>query len=393
MAVRKDHRPPDAGESSGERSERHLPPLIISSIETVALRVPLAREYRGSRYGMTNRCTIITRVLTRDGIVGEAYNGDEDDTQGAVLRIIAEELAPQLIGEDARRIERCWERMLPATFDILRDRKLATSAMACVDSALCDAVGKALGIPLVHLWGGYRDELPIIAIGGYYGATHGELAAEIEYYRSLGMAGCKFKVGGMSPEDDAERARVARTSGGPDFVLIVDANQGYTPAEAIRFCRLTADLNVRWFEEPCRWYNDRRGMRDVRMITGVPVAAGQSEVSPAAARDLMVDGAIDVCNFDSSWGGGPTAWRRIAGMAQVFGVQMAHHEEPQIAAHLLGAIPHGTYVECFHPDRDPIFWNMINNRPAIRDGVYPIPGGPGFGIELDRAFIARYRVA
>ena len=71
----------------------------------------------------------------------------------------------------------------------------------------------------------------------------------------------------------------------------------------------------------------------------------------------MVEGAIDVCNFDAPWSGGPTEWRRVAGMALAFDVQMAHHEEPQIASHLLASIPHGTFAECFHPDRDPIWWN------------------------------------
>jgi D-galactarolactone cycloisomerase len=391
MPVKRNPALTDSGGPPGVRVAQQLR-LTISSIETIPLRVPLPREYRGSGYRMTNRCTIITRVTTDEGIVGQVYNGDEDDTQPAVLRIIHEELTPALIGQDAWRIERCWERMLPATFDILRDRKLATSAMACVDSAIWDAIGKALGMPLGRLWGGYRDELPVIAIGGYYGATHGELANEMERYRDLGLAGCKVKVGGAPPEEDAERCRVARQAAGPDFILIADANQGYTPTEAVRFCRLTADLNLRWFEEPCRWYNDRRGMREVRLMTGVPVAAGQSEISASGVRDLMVEGAIDVCNFDSSWGGGPTEWRRVAASAQVFGVQMAHHEEPQVAAHLLSAIPHGTYVECFHPDRDPIFWNIIGNRPAIKHGLYPVPAGPGFGLELDGDFIARYRV-
>ena len=391
MSVKRDPELIDGVEPPGVTVTRHAR-LTISAIETVPLRVPLPREYRGSRYRMTNRCTIITRVMTREGIVGEAYNGDEDEAQPAVVRIIREELTPALLGQDAGRVERCWERMLPATFDILRERRLATSAMACVDSAIWDAVGKALGVPLWRLWGGYRDELPITAIGGYYGATHADLAEEMERYRDLGLAGCKFKVGGASPEEDAERCRVARQAAGPDFILIVDANQGYTTEEALRFCRLIADLNVRWFEEPCRWYNDRRSIRDVRLIAGIPVAAGQSEISAGAVRDLMVEGAIDVCNFDSSWGGGPTEWRRAAATAHVFGVQMAHHEEPQIAAHLLAAIPHGTYVECFHPERDPIFWGIIGNRPAIKDGIYPVPSGSGFGLELDRDFIARYRV-
>ena len=173
---------------------------------------------------------------------------------------------------------------------------------------------------------------------------------------------------------------------------MADANQCYTLEEAIRFCRLTADLDLRWFEEPCRWYNDRRGLRDVRLITGVRVAAGQSELSRAGIRDLMVDGAIDVCNFDASWAGGPTEWRRVAAMALAFGVEMAHHEEPQIAAHLLAAIPHGTYVECFHPDRDPLFWNLISNRPPIKNGTYAVPPGPGFGLDLNNDFIARHRI-
>ena len=106
----------------------------------------------------------------------------------------------------------------------------------------------------------------------------------------------------------------------------------------------------------------------------------------------MVDGAIDVCNFDASWAGGPTQWRRVAALATAFNVQMAHHEEPQISAHLLASAPHGTYVECFHPDRDPLFWSLIANRPAIRDGLYPVPSGPGFGITLDAAYVERHRL-
>jgi len=88
-----------------------------------------------------------------------------------------------------------------------------------------------------------------------------------------------------------------------------------------------------------------------------PVPAS-SEFSAAGCRDLMSAGAIDVCNFDSSWSGGPTEWRRVAAIAHSDGVAMAHHEEPQVASHLLAAIPHGTLVECFHPDRDPIWWNL-----------------------------------
>lgn len=367
--------------------------LRIRAIETVALRARLPRVFRGSRYQMSTRCTIVTRLITEEGIVGEIYNGDEDETQAAILKIIHDELAPAVVGMDAFNTEGCWEAMFPATQDILRDRKLATSALACVDSAIWDALGKALGVPLSKIWGGYHQALPLIAIGGYYHNSLAELGAEMAWYRERGIAGCKFKVGGSTPEEDAERFRAARDGGGPDFILMADANQGYTVEEAVRFCRLVEGQGLRWLEEPCLWTNDRRAMRDVRLMTGVPVCAGQSEISRAGARDLMAEGAIDVCNFDASWAGGPTEWRRVAALAAAYGVQMGHHEEPQISAQLLGAIPHSTYVECFHPDRDPLFWELIANRPAPKDGTYPIPQEPGFGVTLDRDCIERYRVA
>jgi D-galactarolactone cycloisomerase len=174
---------------------------------------------------------------------------------------------------------------------------------------------------------------------------------------------------------------------------MVDANQGYTLEQAVEFAELARDYRIRWFEEPCRWYNDRRWMRDARLMMRIPVAAGQSETTLRGVRDLIVDAAIDVCNFDASWSGGPTVWRKAAGMAAAFGVQMAHHEEPQIAAHMLGAVPHGTYAECFpDPERDPLFPGMWAETPVIRDGVMEIPDGPGFGIHLDWDQIERYRL-
>ena len=364
----------------------------IERIEVVPVRVPLSRRFEGSHYSMDSRVTIVTRVHTSDGIVGEAYNGDSDAELLIIVGIIRDEIAPLLEGTSATSTEATWERMLPPTFDILRDRGLAMQAIACVDSALWDSVGKRLGVPLFELWGGYTDRLTAICIGGYYTPDVKDIADQIEYYRELGFGGCKFKVGKLDPESDARRTRLAREAAGDDFVLMVDANQGFTRHEAIQFCRLTDDLDLRWFEEPCLWLNDRLSMRDVRLSTGLSVAAGQSERSRAGVRDLIVSGAIDVCNADASWIGGPTEWRRLASIAAAFEVQMAHHEEPQVSAHLLAAIPHGTYLETFDPERDPLFWNIIANRREFVDGQYLVPTGPGLGLELDQDYIARYAV-
>src|SRR5260370_10445321 len=228
--------------------------LRIERIECVPLSMPLPRTFRGSNYFMTHRCTIITRVYTSAGIVGEIYNGDEFETQGEVVKIILDEIQPLLIGKDAFNTEGCWQLMLKPSYNILRDRKLAMSAQACVDSALWDAVGKALNTPLYKIWGGFTDRLPSICIAGYYeeGKTLIDFGREMERIPVHCHAGCKFKVGGRTPKEEAERVRVARQAAGHDFILIVDANHGWTLRQAIAFSHLTSDLNIRRIKKPVR---------------------------------------------------------------------------------------------------------------------------------------------
>ena len=106
----------------------------------------------------------------------------------------------------------------------------------------------------------------------------------------------------------------------------------------------------------------------------------------------MEAAAVDVCNFDSSWSGGPTAWRRAAAVAHSYDVEMGHHEEPHVAAHLIASQPHGTYAECFHPDRDPFWWNLIANRPQLANGMITLTETPGLGWQLDAAYVKTYRL-
>jgi L-alanine-DL-glutamate epimerase-like enolase superfamily enzyme len=378
-------------------TERAIEPFVgdaltIESIDVTAVVVPLDQEYRGSYYRMSNRSTVIVRVTTREGVVGEAYAGDEDATLAEIAAVIREELTPRLLGENGFAIERCWEKGFPVTWDQLRDRRIGLVALAAVDLALWDAIGKAVRRPLWQLWGGYRDAIGVNIIGGYYGRDLPGIRDEVAGWREMGFHGCKFKVGGREPSEDALRVEAARDAAGADFVITIDANQGYTRAQALDLCARVRDLDIRWFEEPCIWSNDARDMRDVRAVGGIPVCAGQSEHSPEGCRDLMEAGAIDVCNFDASWSGGYTNWRRMAAAARLYSVELAHHEEPQVAAHLLASQPHGTYLEVFHPDRDPIWWRMIANRPELVEGKLLLPTGPGLGWELDREFVQRYRL-
>src|SRR2546422_307223 len=276
--------------------------MRVHSIEAIPIEVPLGKNFGGSTYTVLTRCAVITRMRTDEGLVSEVYNGDNREHGRQVVRLIHDELAPRVKGMSLFEGERIWEVLFALTH-AGRDRKILLEAIACVDCALWDLVGKALGKSVCVLLGGYRTSLAIISIGGYYleGKTHADIGREIEAYRRAGMAGCKFKVGGLTPEQDAERVATARDAAGPEFILAADANRGWSPEEAVRVARL--------------------------------------------------------------------------------------------AQHLLAAVPHGTYVECFaDPERDPVWQAMWANRPPIKDGMLEVASDPGFGLILDEGMVRRYRV-
>ena len=368
--------------------------MRIESIDAIPIEIPLKKNFGGSTYSVLTRCTVITRMRTDAGLVSEVYNGDNRTHGREIVRLIRETLTPLVRGMSIFEGERIWEAMF-ALSHMSRDRKVLLEAIACVDCAVWDLVGKALRQSVSTFLGGFCWGLPIISIGGYYmeGKTLADIGREMEAYRQAGMAGCKFKVGGLAPEDDAVRVDAARRAAGPDFVLAVDANRGWSADDAVRFARLVEPLDIRWFEEPCHWYDDAALMARVRQGTRIPVTAGQSEITSHGVRRLLDAGAVDLVNVDASECGGVTEWRRAAALCAVASVQMAHHEESQIARHLLAGVPHGTYAECFaDPERDPVWQTMWANRPAIKNGTIEVTGDPGFGLILDESLVKKYRV-
>jgi L-alanine-DL-glutamate epimerase-like enolase superfamily enzyme len=367
--------------------------MKIKNVTVIAVEIPLARNFGGSRYNVTKRCTIITQIETDTGLISEIYNGDSRDHMREIVDIIEKELAPLVIGEDVFAVERLWKKMFKVA-EWNRDRKLVMEAIACVDSAIWDLMGKAAGVNVCRLLGGYRQELPMICIGGYYeeGKTLSDLGKEMENLRLSGLAGCKVKVGGLTAEKDAERIEAARKGAGDDFWIAVDANRGWPVSEATRFARLIEKYDIAWFEEPCHWYDDARMMAQVRRSTSIPINSGQSEATAAGMRRMIAENAIDIMNFDASESGGITEWRRAAALCALNDIRVGHHEESQIAMHMIAAIPNGLCVECFEPARDPIWAGMIANRPNPKDGMIEVPQGPGFGVELNWDMVNRYRV-
>jgi len=366
--------------------------MKITKVEVIPLVRKLEEAFAGGTYRIVNRNTLVTRVHTDEGIVGQAFGGDEDQRQMEVVKIIRDHFDPLLRGEDARNVERLWNKMYNCNVGLenrsihildLNNHAIQMQAVAAVDNALWDALGKFYNVPLYKLLGGFRDKVPIIAIGGYYkdGQQDSDIRDEILSYKALELSGVKFKVGRKNVAEDVERVRIAREAVGDDFVIMCDANQAWTPEQAIEFCRAAAPLNLRWIEEPVRWDDQNEGLRLVRQNSPIPVSAGQGEITRYGCRDLILQGNVSILNVDVTIAGGVTEWMKIAHMAEHFHVQMGHHEEAQVALHLLAAIPHSLYVEIFpNPKRDPMWAELPAVHARIRGGYMELPTGPGLGM-------------
>ena len=379
--------------------------MKITKVDVIPLALRLEEQFSGGTYRITSRNTIVTRVHTDLGIVGEAFGGDEDRWQPQVVAAMRHHLAPLLIGEDACDVERLWDKMFQSKIDLgnralhsidMINRAVLLQGIAALDIAIWDALGKLYGAPLYKLLGGFRDRVPVIAIGGYYQSDdphHRALQREVLEYQQAGLAGIKLKIGKAEIEQDVDRVRAVRQAVGEDFILACDANQAWTPQEAIAFCRQVEPYNVRWIEEPVQWHDQLGGLRQVREATSLPVVAGQGELTRFGCRDLILHGRVNILNVDATIAGGVTEWRRIAAMACAFNVQMAHHEEAQVASHLLAAIPHGLYAEIFpNRRRDPLWYEIQEMPPPLQEGCLLLSERPGLGLQLNEEVIQRYRL-
>jgi L-alanine-DL-glutamate epimerase-like enolase superfamily enzyme len=201
------------------------------------------------------------------------------------------------------------------------------------------------------------------------------------------------KVGGLTPEADAERVRFIREVAGDDVALMLDANQGWDLQTAIRAARLCEPYNIFWLEDPMPWYDERHTLQRLKAAINIPIAAGETEYTPFGLRTLLVEGLVDYLIIDSTWAGGLTTWRKAATMAELYHVPMAAHHDPQIHVHALASSPTGFILESFaDPNRDPLWFELFRERPEIVDGYMTLPDTPGLGLELRDDTIEKYGV-
>jgi L-alanine-DL-glutamate epimerase-like enolase superfamily enzyme len=381
--------------------------MKITALETYSLSAPLPHVVRTSTHAITQVSEVIVKLTTDAGLVGigEAhgpflFQGTEGlRTVNTVLKTI-EHL---VVGQSPFDVERIWQDLFALTYKsvrgiptLARQQRVLVTAMSAIDIALWDLMGKASKRPVHSLLGGaLRQRVPAYVTGFYYrdGETPADVVREAEMYAKLGYRTVKVKVGGLTPEADAERVGLIRKTIGRDVAIMLDANQGWDLPTAVRAARLCEPHDIFWLEDPMPWFDERHTLARLKAATRIPIAAGETEYSPFGLRTMVAEGLVDYLIIDSTWAGGLTTWRKAAVLAEMYQVPMAAHHDPQIHVHAVAASPTGFILESFaDPTRDPLWFELFKERPQIVDGFMAIPDQPGLGLELREETLEKYGV-
>lgn len=362
--------------------------MKVAQIKSTLHRVKRERAIRNGRYTYSVSGTVITRVTTDDGVQGIGWAGGQAGPDMAIYAA-AKALGPLAVGLGVFDTEQLWERMYqPKLFG---RRGLTTRAMASIDIAMWDAAGKSVGVPLYKLLGGYRSKVPAYLAGGYYLEDKGldELADEMREKVAAGARYVKMKIAGAPISEDVERVRVVREAIGPEINLMVDANNGYSPLEAIRIARRIEDLDIFWFEEPVH-AEDYEGLAQVRANTAIPIATGENEYTRYGFRDLISSGGADILQPDANVLGGVTEYRHIASLASAHNLPIAPHGSALLHVHLVAAISNGLIVEHVVTEGQTAR-GIFRTRMSLDDaGMVSPPDAPGLGVELNEGFLAEH---
>jgi D-arabinonate dehydratase/D-galactarolactone cycloisomerase len=334
--------------------------------------------------------TVVVKLTTSDGLVGFG-EAKAPVAPGVAKAIIDELLAPIVLGEDPRDHLLIWERMYAGMRVRGHRAGFYTEAISGIDIALWDLAGKIAGVPIYRLLGGcFRNPVRVYASGipalpaEADDQSWEELTAEAESIRARGYTGVKMALGrGLA--GDLRSVRLVRERLGDDFIIYTDAAGVYDRAQALQLGRELEALKVGWLEMPT-FPEDVDGYVQLATALDIPIAL-DSLTSRFEARELIRLGGIDVVQPDVCRAGGITECRRIAELADNFGLAFAPHVSIGSAihfaatAHLASAMPNTITSEYWIGD-NPLGDRILEQPLRLENGYLETPSGPGLGIVI-----------
>lgn len=356
-------------------------PDAIRHVKLSTARLPLAtpisdaKVFTGRQKPMTEVVFLFAEISTEQGFEGMGFSYSKR-AGGPAQYAHAKEVAQLMIGEDPNDIAKLYTKLLWAGASVGRSG-VATQALAALDIALYDLKSKRAGLPLAKFLGSHRDSVRTYnTSGGFLNASIGEIKERASRSLEEGIGGIKIKVGLPDSAEDLHRVSAVREHLGPDVPLMVDANQQWDRATALRMGRKLEQFDLVWIEEPLDAY-DAEGHAALTAALDTPIATGEMLASVAEHERLIAARACDIIQPDAPRVGGITQFLRLAALADQAGLDLAPHFAMEIHLHLAAAYPREPWVEHFDW-LDPLF----NEHLETQDGRMIVPDRPGLGFSF-----------
>jgi glucarate dehydratase len=364
-------------------------PLRITGVRATVVNVPFVAPIRWSGGANADWSRVIVEMTTDVGLTGLG-----ETLGGSVTKaLIDTEIAPMFIGENPFDVERMLSK---ATFVPLYYGKCGHCAVAGLELACYDLMGKATGLPLCRLIGGrLREEIPFAAYvyhrnadrqGRHAVDTLDEVVARAEaLVGAHGFGTIKYKGGVKSAEEEIAILEALRARF-PRLKLRYDPQAIYSPATAIRIGNAIEALDLEYYEDPC-WGNI--AMARVRERVRIPLATNMCIIDLDSAAEGLTLGSADVILGDIFEWGGIGAMLKLKGVCETFQVNLNYHSSGELgiatAAYLhvaaaTPALPHALDTHATELAGDVVKPGVIG---LTARGTMQVPDGPGLGVELD----------
>lgn len=377
--------------------------MKITRVECYPLDFPQNPPWAYAKGWVNNAPTLLIEMHTDEKLSGwgEGYGPAKP------IRAMVENFCEStVIGADPFRTEDLWMRLHHDARDFGAS-SIALAAISALDIACWDIKGKALNVPVCTLLGGpVRTELECYAASiRYLRQGNGDALAdptEIALdFCAQGFTAIKMSIGWLDPAEDLERVKRVRAALPDHIKLMMDANHAYSARQATEVGRALQDLDALWFEDPLA-PDDLPGLELLRARLSIALAGGETFAGRAGFREVLMRHLMDIILPETGLAGGLTECKKIADMANAFGVEVTPHGYASVvgtaaAMQLAAALPFQPSPA--HPNPLPFefspapfhrFGELLVNPFEFKNGMLRVPlERPGLGIEIDREALKR----
>ncbi|WP_158626123.1 mandelate racemase/muconate lactonizing enzyme family protein [Arsenicitalea aurantiaca] len=361
--------------------------MRITRVDHWLVRMPFTEDIlwgSGRRIGTTR---LVCRIETDAGISGW---GETISLIANVPAVFADIVAPLAIEYPVSDVERLHRHVLGAGF--YHHKRAAVMAIAALEMAMWDALGKKAGQPLHALWGGkWRKDVEAAAY--LFTNEPAGLTERIKGFLDKGYETFKVKIG-FDERTDIALAEAARNTIG-DRALRLDVNGAWTPGTAKRQLEKLAAFDPAYVEQPLE-LDDLAGHAALVARSSVPIALDESAYTLADVGNIIRAGAADVVLLDPHEAGGLWQTIKAAAICEAVGIPVTLHSGAELALsqsayiQLAASIPNLSLA--IDTERAYLGGDISPNPPVLQHGRFAIPEGPGLGVEVDVEALERHRV-